>query len=134
MSRHYSSPCNDLIFVPHPSGRIIGIPILLLCYDIGMKQLSIAILLLLGSVSLFAQYHAKTVPVLDLESYPARSVVGGITLAADPYPTDDRSFTAFDVRDLNSRGYYPVHIIVKNGTENFVTVKTRNAVLVTAAG
>jgi hypothetical protein len=81
-----------------------------------------------------AQYKAKTVPVLSLESYPARIEMEGITLAVDPYPTDAKSSTAFDVRDLITRGYYPAHLIVKNGTKSFVTVKTRNAVLVTASG
>jgi hypothetical protein len=99
-----------------------------------MRIQNLASLLFLGAVAAMAQYKAKTVLVLSLESYPARTEVGGITLAADPYPTDAKSFTAFDIRDLNSRGYYPVHIIVKNGTKSFITVKTRNAVLVTASG
>jgi len=88
-------------------------------------------------VAVFAwslDYQVKTVKVLPIESYPARATVQGITIAADPYPTDEKSFTAFDVKDLNTRGYYPVHVIIKNSTENFLSLKTRNVVLVTATG
>jgi hypothetical protein len=99
-----------------------------------MKMRNLVVFLLLGTVAAIAQYRAKTVPVRDLESYPAKTALAGITIAADPYPTDAKSSTAFDVRDMNTRGYYPMHIIVKNGTESFITVKTRTAVLVTAAG
>ena len=99
-----------------------------------MKIRNLGIVILLGALVAIAQYKPKSVPVLSLESYPARTEVGGIILAADPYPTDAKSSTAFDVRDLNTRGYYPLHLIVKNGTQSFVTVKTRNAVLVTASG
>jgi hypothetical protein len=99
-----------------------------------MKLRNIGIVILLGTIAAVAQYRAKTVQVLPLEAYPARTVVGGIAIAVDPYPNDAKSSTAFDVRDLNTRGYHPVHIIVQNGTESFITVKTRNVVLVTASG
>jgi hypothetical protein len=99
-----------------------------------MRLRNIGIVIILGAVAAAAQYRAKNIQVLPLESYPAQTVVGGITVAVDPYPNDAKSSTAFDVKDLNTRGYYPVHIIVKNGTESFVTVKTRNVVLVTASG
>jgi hypothetical protein len=79
-------------------------------------------------------YQIKTVKVLPIQSYPARATVQGVTVAADPYPTDEKSFTAFDVKDLNSRGYFPVHVIIHNSTENFLSLKTRNVVLVTATG
>ena len=79
-------------------------------------------------------YRIKTVQVLPVESYPARVVLGGITIAADPYSTDEKSFTAFDVKDLNSRGYFPIHVIIQNSTPNFVTIRTRNIVLNTHSG
>jgi len=79
-------------------------------------------------------YVFKTVQVLPIESYPARVTIGAVTIAADPYASDERSYTAFDVKDLNSRGYFPIHIIIQNSSPNFVTIRTRNILLETGAG
>lgn len=79
-------------------------------------------------------YVIKKIQVLPIESYPARITLGAITIAADPYATDDRSFTAFDVKDLNSHGYFPLHIIIQNSSPNFVTIRTRNIILETDDG
>ncbi len=81
-----------------------------------------------------SDYQLKTVQVLPIESYPARVTIGGITIAADPYPTDERSFTAFDIKDLNSHGYFPVHVIIQNSSPNYVTLRIRNVVLVRKDG
>lgn len=98
-----------------------------------MRPLFIALLLVAAS-AWSAEYQVKVVRVLPIESYPARAAIDGIAVAADPYPTDDKSFTAFDVRELNTRGYFPVHVIIRNSTQNFMSIKTRNVVLVTATG
>jgi hypothetical protein len=100
-----------------------------------MKMLNIALWLAFGSVALTASdYQIKTVNVLPIESYPARKELAGVTVAADPYSTDEKSFTAFDVKRLNSQGYFPVHVIIKNDTSKFISIKTRNIVLVTSSG
>ncbi len=87
-----------------------------------------------GALALFADYQVKTVAVKPIESYPARAELGGVAIAADPYTDDNKSFTAFDVKNLNSRGYFPVHVIIRNGSQSFFNVRTRNVVLITAAG
>ncbi len=79
-------------------------------------------------------YVIKKVQVLPIESYPARVSVGAITIALDPYATDERSATAFDVKDLNSHGYFPLHVIIQNSSPDFVTIRTRNIVLQTDDG
>ena len=106
------------------------------CDMIGAMQrwLPSMVMLFVTAFAWSAEYQARIVKVLPIESYPARATVQGITVAADPYPTDEKSFTAFDVKDLNSRGYFPVHVIIRNSTENFLSLKTRNVVLVTATG
>jgi hypothetical protein len=81
-----------------------------------------------------AEYQIKTVKVLPIESYPARATVGSVTIAADPYTTDERSYSAFDIKNLNSRGYFPIHVIIKNTSSDFLTLRTRNVVLITAEG
>jgi len=101
-----------------------------------MRSVPIAVCSLLAmSICLrAADYELKSVTILPMESYPARVSVGAVTIAADPYPTDEKSFTAFDVKDLNTRGYHPVHIIVQNSSPDYVTIRTRNIVLITSSG
>jgi hypothetical protein len=79
-------------------------------------------------------YQIKAVKVLPVESYPARTEVSGVTIAADPYENDERSYTAFDIKNLNSRGYYPLHVIVRNDSSKYLTIRTRNIVLITPSG
>jgi len=89
---------------------------------------------LLASPAMAADYQIKTIKVLPVESYAARTTIGSITIAADPYSNDDKSFTAFDVKDLNSKGYFPVHLIIRNSSTGFITVRTRDITLLTAGG
>jgi hypothetical protein len=81
-----------------------------------------------------ADYRIKVVKVEPIESYPARTTVDGITIAANPYSTDKESATAFDIKNLNSRGYFPVHVIIKNETSFYLTIRTRNVLLFTPDG
>lgn len=86
------------------------------------------------SAALGADYKIKPLKVLPVESHPARTTVGQVTVAVDPYATDERSFTVFDVKDLNSRGYFPLLVVVHNGTANPLALRTRDIVLVTEGG
>jgi len=89
---------------------------------------------LVTSLAAASDYQIKTPKILPPEEYPVRVTIGPVTVAADPYATDDKSFTAFDVKDLNSRGFFPVLVVVRNSSTNPITVRTREIVLVTAAG
>ena len=90
--------------------------------------------LVLAVQGLSLDYQIKIVRVLPVESYPNRVTEGLVTIAVDPYPTDEKSFTAFDVKDLNSRGYFPVHVIIQNSSPNYLTIRTRNVKLLAASG
>jgi len=81
-----------------------------------------------------ADYVVKTVKIEPIESYAARTTVGAITIAADPYSMDEKSYSAFDVKKLNSRGYFPVHVIIQNASDEFLIVRTRNILLITSSG
>lgn len=76
-----------------------------------------------------SDYVVKEVKLLGIDSYPARVTVGNITIAADPYATDEKSYTAFDYKNLNTHGYHPVHLIIHNATSDYITIRTRNIVL-----
>ena len=97
-------------------------------------RVSVLPIFLFSVAVLATDYQIKKVPVLPIESYPCRVTVGDVTMAADPYGTDDKSHRAFDVKDLNSRGYFPVHLLILNSARDVVTLRIRNIVLVTAAG
>jgi hypothetical protein len=100
-----------------------------------MKNSLFAIVFLLaGGMATASDYQVKTVQVQPIENYPAKVTIGAVTIAADPYPTDEKSLTAFDIKDLNSKGYFPVHIIIQNSSKDFVSLKIRNVVLVTEGG
>jgi hypothetical protein len=100
-----------------------------------MKKILIIFEIALSAILLIAtDYRAKTIKVLPIESYPARISVQDITIAADPYSDDEKSFLAFDVKHLNSQGYFPIHVIVQNNTPDFLIVRTRNILLIAADG
>ncbi len=100
-----------------------------------MKGFASAVLVVLVAVPLLGgDYQIKTVKVNAVDSYPAKVTIDGLTIAADPYPTDEKSYSAFDVKDLNSKGYFPIHLVIRNSSAEFVTVRTRNITLVTAEG
>ena len=79
-------------------------------------------------------YRIKTVELLPIESYPARTTLNQVTIAADPYDTNEKSYLAFDVKKLNSQGYFPLHVIIKNDSKSFLKIQTRNITLITASG
>ena len=109
----------------------------MLCYNYNVMKnvMRLFILsLLFAQASQAADYKIKIVEVKPIESYPAQTSVSGITIAADPYSTDAKSATAFDVKNLNSRGFFPVHVIIKNETTSYLTIRTRNVLLFTPEG
>jgi hypothetical protein len=100
-----------------------------------MKPPLAFLLIIACAVASFAfDYRTKTVKVLPVESYPARAELGGVTIAADPYDSDEKAYTAFDVKNLNTRRYYPVHVIIQNSTQTFLNIRTRNVLLITSSG
>ncbi len=100
-----------------------------------MKTLVGFLWLICGLSPLIARdYVIKAVKVRPMESYAARTTVDTVTVAADPYDTDGKSFSAFDVKKLNSRGYFPVHVIIQNDSQDFLIVRTRNILLITGSG
>lgn len=90
--------------------------------------------LLAGVSAGAADYHIKTPRLLPIQEYPAKVAIGPITIAVDPYSTDEKSFTAFDIRDLNSRGYFPLQVIIGNASAAPLQIRTREIVLVSNKG
>ena len=100
-----------------------------------MKKIATLAWVIFGAALLMADdYLIKTVKVQPMESYPAQASVGNVTIAADPYDTNKKSLTAFDVKKLNSSGYFPLHVIIQNGSSDFLKIHTRNIILITSSG
>jgi len=99
-----------------------------------MKLLKLLLPVFLTTVLFAYDYQVKPVEVLPIESYPSRISVDDITIAADPYPNDDKSFTAFDISDLNSHGFFPVHVIIRNDSAYYLKIQTMNILLETRLG
>ena len=59
-------------------------------------------------------YKNLSVKVGPAESYAARQSQGPVTIAADPYPTETRIRTAFDVKGLSKMGLVPINLIISN--------------------
>jgi hypothetical protein len=98
-------------------------------------KISLLTLYLFSATLLLAKdYKIKSVPVLPMESYPAQVTTAKVTIAADPYSSDEKSFKAFDTKNLNSRGYFPIHIIIRNNTSSYLTIRTKNVILITSTG
>jgi hypothetical protein len=106
----------------------------MLLYKI-MRKFLTCFWILFGTLPMLAaDYIVKPVKIQPLDSYPAQAKFESVTVAVDPYATDEKSYTAFDFKHLNSRGYFPLHVVIQNLTSDFLIVRTRNIILITSAG
>lgn len=96
--------------------------------------MSILWIVLLTTSPLALDYRIKTVELLPIKSYTAKTTLSGVTIAADPYDTNEKCSLAFDVKKLNSQGYFPLHVIIKNESESFLKIRTLNITLITESG
>lgn len=94
-----------------------------------LKHVPLLLTLLSGVPLPVAGYQAQ-----PLESYRARATVGGVTVAVEPYGSDEKSAAAFDLRDLVKRGYFPVYVAIRNETSDYISISTRKVLLSTHFG
>lgn len=98
-----------------------------------MKKMTL-LFFIITPLIMASDYTIKPVEVMPIDSYPSRIAADDIIVAADPYPDDKKSSMAFDVEDLNSKGFFPVHIIIRNSSSYYVKLKTQNISLETRLG
>src|SRR5262249_58482403 len=70
-------------------------------------------LLMLVTVA-FASYKSIKIKVDPAASYAFHVTQGQVTIAADPYETNEKVKTAFDLKDLDKLGVVPVNVIISN--------------------
>ena len=63
-------------------------------------KISMSILwIVLFTTSPFAlDYRIKDIKLLPVESYPAKTTIDGVTIAADPYDSNEKSALALDTK------------------------------------
>ena len=69
---------------------------------------------LLPAWSAWGAYKNLAVKVGPVEGYASRQSQGPVTIAADPYPSETRIRTAFDVKGLSRLGLVPINLIISN--------------------
>ena len=111
----------------------LGIGYMLL-YAIMKISMSILWIALFTASPYALDYRIKDIKLLPVESYPAKTTISGVTIAADPYDSNEKSASAFDVKKMNSEGYFPLHVIIENNSESFLKIRTLNVTLITESG
>lgn len=72
--------------------------------------------------SALAGYKSPKVKVYPARSYPFQQTQSNVTIAADPYQTNQKIRTAFDVKDMERLGIMPVNMIISNDGEDLISV------------
>lgn len=75
-----------------------------------------------AATPVLAGYKSPKVKLEPAGTYLFRQQQGAITIAADPYETQEKIKTAFDLKELEKIGIVPVHVIVTNDGEDTIAV------------
>jgi hypothetical protein len=86
------------------------------------RYLLLVLLHLALASSALAGYKSPKVKVDAARSYPFQQTQSNVTIAADPYETNQKIRTAFDVKDMEKLGIVPVNIIISNEGEDLISV------------
>ncbi len=92
----------------------------------------LAVLFLVG-VAGCASYKYGKIDVQKPDGYPNHVTRSGISLAADLYDSVEKVKTGFYV-DVNSKGYYPIHVILANESNERIMIGRENIALLDRNG
>jgi hypothetical protein len=84
--------------------------------------LSLVVMPLVLASAALAGYKSLKVKVDPAQSYPFHQTQSNVTIAADPYETNEKIRTAFDVKDLEKLGIVPVNIVISNEGEDLISI------------
>ncbi len=88
-----------------------------------LRQVSFLFLwCLLPAWSAWGDYKNLAVKVGPVEGYASRQSQGPVTIAADPYLSETRIRTAFDVKGLAKLGLVPINLIISNQGSDALSV------------
>lgn len=80
-----------------------------------------------------ATYQMGAVDTRSVDTYPNRATLEGTAVAADSYDSAEKAQKGF-YQDVTSEGFYPVHLIFKNDTNDRVIVLRETVELIHASG
>ena len=86
------------------------------------QRLLCAVMLVLFVSTTLAGYKSIKVKVNPAKTYPFHQSQGHVTIAVDPYETDEKIKTAFDVKGMEKLGIIPVNLIITNEGEDLISV------------
>lgn len=84
---------------------------------------------LLPAWSAWGAYKNLAVKVGPVEGYASRQSQGPVTIAADPYPSETRIRTAFDIKGLSKLGLVPINLIISNQGPDALSVDVESITL-----
>ena len=86
-----------------------------------MHRHMIAVFLLLVSSFGCATHKVNQIENRPVESYPNAVVLDGVSAGADPYDTAEKAQRGF-YQDVTREGFFPVHFVFKNDTNDRVII------------
>lgn len=84
---------------------------------------------LLPMWSAWGDYKKLAVKVGPVEGYASRQSQGPVTIAADPYPSETRIRTVFDIKGLSKMGLIPINLIISNQGPDALSVDVESITL-----
>lgn len=103
------------VLVTWKGSRAIGMPHSRPNQPTVRRRISLLFLWCLLAVwSASGAYKNLSVKVGPVEAYASRQSQGTVTIAADPYPSETRIRTAFDIKGLSELGLVPINLIISN--------------------
>jgi hypothetical protein len=96
---------------------------ILLCWTIILQ------LLIVGCAS----YKAGRIDTKSIEDYANHAEKDKVLLAADPYDTSEKAKAGF-YEDVTEKGFYPVHLIIKNDSNERILILEEEIELVDTNG
>ena len=84
---------------------------------------------LLPAGSAAGAYKNLTVKVGPVEGYASRQSQGPVTIAADPYLSETRIRTVFDIKGLSKLGLVPINLIISNQGSDALSIDVESITL-----
>ena len=77
----------------------------------------------------WGDYKKLAVKVGPVEGYASRQSQGPVTIAADPFPSETRIRTVFDIKGLSKMGLVPINLIISNQGPDALSIDSASITL-----
>lgn len=97
-------------------------------------NISLIALMVLSFAIALAGYKVKPLPVRSAMQYPSRQEFQKLTIAAQPFATEEALQSIFDRKDIYESGFVGVLVVVENGNDFPVEIREKDIYLVAPGG